>query len=544
MEFSLFRRPNPARSAFVFADSRSVSHQARCASSLDRTIRCRKRFALRRGFFPSSIDLDLFLHRAAMGLDRGHLLRVLFVTTEMDDFVRVGGLAAVSAALPRALRSHTDVRIMLPGYRDVIEQLTHIEIVGQCEALAEMPACALGRSSTRDGLPVYVLLCDELYDRLGNPYGDENGQDWADNDIRFGRLAAAAAELAAGTLDKNWAADLVHANDWQAALVPAYLAWRGIEVPSILTIHNLAYQGLFPRESLRRIGAPESSFHIDGVEFYDKLSFLKGGLIYASHLTTVSATYAREITTDEFGCGLEGLLRTRSNAAELTGILNGIDESWDPRSCAQLAQQFGAGDWVGKKANADYVRKQFGLAVSRGPMFGIVARLVHQKGIDLVLAAADEIVDAGGQIVVPGSGEPALEQALIDAHRRRPDAIGVVIGFNEAQARRIFAGSDFTLMPSRFEPCGLSQMYAQRFGSLPIGHQTGGLAETITDGETGFPFSKPPPESFLGGVRRAFSAFMAQDQLDTMRRSAMGRSFSWSIPAGSYNALYRKLASV
>jgi starch synthase len=347
-----------------------------------------------------------------------------------------------------------------------------------------------------------------------------------------------------GKLDRNWAADLIHANDWQASLVPAYLAWRGSKLPSILTIHNLAYQGLFPKDALRRIGAPESSFHIDGIEFYDQLSFLKAGLVYASHLTTVSGTYAREITTEEFGCGLEGLLRVRSDAAELTGILNGIDESWDPRSCAQLAQQFGAGDWVGKKANADYVRKQFGLAVSRGPMFGIVARLVHQKGIDLVLSAADEIIDAGGQIVVTGSGEPALEQALVDAHRRRPDAIGVTIGFNDAQARRIFAGSDFTLMPSRFEPCGLSQMYAQRFGSLPIGHQTGGLAETITDGETGFLFAKPSRESFLGGVRRAFSAFLAQDQLDTMRRSAMGRSFSWSISAGSYNALYRKLAAV
>src|SRR3954453_4140401 len=476
-----------------------------------------------------------------MGLDRGHLLRVLFVTTEMDDFVRVGGLAAVSAALPRALRSHTDVRIMLPGYRDVIEQLTHIEIVGQCEALAEMPACALGRSSTRDGLPVYVLLCDELYDRPGNPYGDENGQDWPDNDIRFGRLAAAAAELAAGTLDKNWAADLVHANDWQAALVPGYLAWRGVQVPSILTIHNLAYQGLFPRESLRRIGAPESSFHIDGLEFYDKLSFLKGGLIYASHLTTVSTTYAKEITTSELGCGLEGLLRVRSSADELTGILNGIDESWDPRYCAQLAHPFGAGDWDGKQANADYVRNQFGLALSRGPIFGLVARLVHQKGIDLVLSAADEIVEAGGQIVVTGSGEPAIEDALVQAHRRRPDAIGVVIGFNDGQARRIFAGSDFTLMPSRFEPCGLSQMYAQRFGSLPIGRQTGGLAETITDGETGFLFDQPSAESFLGGIRRAFSAFRAKDRLDSMRRSAMSRSFSWDLSAACYNALYRKM---
>jgi starch synthase len=470
-------------------------------------------------------------------------LRVLFVTTEMDDFVRVGGLAAVSAALPRALRPWADIRVLLPGYADIVEQLTHIQIVGECAAKAELPAARLGRASTRDGLPVYVLLCQQLYDRPGNPYGDEDGRDWPDNDIRFARLASAAAELAMGSLDKNWAADVVHANDWQAALVPAYLAWSGAKIPSILTIHNLAYQGLFPKETLRRIGVPESSFHIDGVEFYDKLSFLKGGLIYASHLTTVSATYAREITTPELGCGMEGLLRQRSDASELTGILNGIDESWDPRVCAQLAQPFAAGDWEGKQANADYVRKQFGLALSRGPIFGLVARLVHQKGIDLVLSAADEIIEAGGQIIVTGSGEPALEQALVDAHRRRPDAIAVNIGFNDAQARRIFAASDFTLMPSRFEPCGLSQMYAQRFGSLPIGHQTGGLAETITDGETGFLFSQPSIESFLGGVRRAFSAFVAKERLDAMRRSAMARSFSWDLSASLYSALYRRAAS-
>ncbi len=469
-------------------------------------------------------------------------MRVLFVTTEMDDFVRVGGLAAVSAALPRALRSLSDVRIILPGYREVVEQLTHIQIVGKSPALAEMPACSLGLAEAKDGLPVYVVLCPQLYDRPGNPYGDELGRDWPDNDVRFARLASVAAELAAGTLDNNWAADLVHVNDWQAALVPAYLAWNEVKIPSILTIHNLAYQGLFPRESLRRIGAPADSFHIDGLEFYNQLSFLKGGIVYASHLTTVSETYAREITTSELGCGMEGLLRRRSDADQLTGILNGIDESWDPRVCDQLAQPFGAGDWEGKRANSEYVRQQFGLAVSRGPIFGLVARLVHQKGIDLVLAAADEIIEAGGQIIVTGSGEHHIEQALVDAHRRRPHAIGVVIGFNDGQARRIFAGSDFTLMPSRFEPCGLSQMYAQRFGSLPIGHQTGGLAETITDGETGFLFARPSTESFLGGIRRAFSAFGAKDRLDSMRRSAMSRSFSWDISAANYGALYRKTA--
>jgi starch synthase len=470
-------------------------------------------------------------------------LRVLFVTPEIDDFVRVGGLAAVSAALPRALRAWSDVRILLPGYREVVAQFSDIEIVGQCRALGEMPACSLALAATKDGMPVYILLCPQLYDRPGNPYGDDSGRDWPDNDVRFGRFASAAAQLAAGLLDRNWSADLVHANDWQSALVPAYLSWNALKIPSILTIHNLAYQGLFPKESLRRIGAPADSFHIEGLEFYNQLSFLKGGIVYASHLTTVSETYAREITTPELGCGLEGLLRRRSDAAQLTGILNGIDESWDPRVCSQLTRPFGAGDWEAKRANADCVRQQFGLALSRGPLFGLVARLVHQKGVDLVLSAADAIVSAGGQIVVTGRGEPEIEEALLAAHRRRPDAIGVAIRFNDGEARRIFAGSDFTLMPSRYEPCGLSQMYAQRFGSLPIGHQTGGLAETIVDGETGFLFTKPSTVSFLGGICRAFATYGAKDRLNSMRRRAMSRSFSWSISAACYSALYRKALS-
>lgn len=432
---------------------------------------------------------------------------------------------------------------MLPGYRDVIAQFDSIEIVGQCPALAEMPACSLGLTATKDGLPIYILLCPQLYDRPGNPYGDANGRDWPDNDVRFGRFASAAAALAAGNLDTNWSADLVHANDWQSALVPAYLAWNRINIPTILTIHNLAYQGLFPKESLRRIGAPVESFHIEGLEFYDKLSFLKGGIVYSSHLTTVSETYAREITTPELGCGLEGLLRQRASASELTGILNGIDESWDPRVCASLTSPFAAGEWKARRANADHVRQKFGLALSRGPLFGVVARLVHQKGVDLVLAAADAIVAAGGQIVVTGRGETRFEDALVEAQRRRPGAIGVDIGFNDGDARRIFAGTDFTLMPSRFEPCGLSQMYAQRFGSLPIGHQTGGLAETIDDGKTGFLFTQPSTESFLGGICRAFATFGAKDRMNSMRRRAMSKSFSWTISAGSYSDLYRKTVS-
>jgi starch synthase len=319
------------------------------------------------------------------------------------------------------------------------------------------------------------------------------------------------------------------------------MTWRGWQIPSILTIHNLAYQGLFSRDTLARIGAPQNSFHIDGVEFYDKVSFLKAGIVYASHLTTVSETYAQEITTPEFGCGLDGLLRLRAERKQLTGILNGIDESWDSRTCPDLASPFDAGNWKGKRANANHLRRTFGLALSRGPLFGLVARLVHQKGVDLVLSAAETIVEAGGQIVVTGTGEGRFERALQDISRRFPDSIGVTIGFDDGEARRIFAGSDFTLMPSRFEPCGLSQMYAQRFGSLPIGHRTGGLAETIEDGKTGFLFRQASIEAFLGAICRAFSTFGSKSQLNAMRHNAMARAFSWQNSAGDYAALYRRV---
>lgn len=256
-------------------------------------------------------------------------MRVLFVTSEFEDYVRVGGLAAVSAALPRALHGQFgDVRVLLPGYSDVLSQLSNLQTIGKCEAFAGLPESVVARSDTSDGLPVYVLICPKLYERPGTPYGDPQGHDWPDNDIRFARLASAAAILANGEVDLSWKADLLHANDWPSALAPAYLAWRGIRLPSVLTIHNLAYQGLFSKSTMQRIGAPDSAFHIDGIEFYDQTSFLKAGIVHATHLTTVSETYAREITTPEHGCGLEGLLRRRSEAGDLTGILNGIDESW------------------------------------------------------------------------------------------------------------------------------------------------------------------------------------------------------------------------
>jgi starch synthase len=464
--------------------------------------------------------------------------KVLFATPEMADFLKTGGLGEVSASLPRALRQHFDVRILIPGYRQVTEQFDDIAVVAQAPGQDGIPPCDIGLVETADGLPVYVLLNPDLYDRGGSPYGDQSG-DFADNDIRFGRLSLAAAELALG-VDPDWRADLLHLNDWQTALAPAFLAWRNLRVPSILTVHNLAYQGLFPWENLGRLGVPESAFQIDGVEFYGKLSFLKAGLFYASHVTTVSQTYAHEITTPEFGCGLDGLLRTRAHQGRLAGILNGIDEIWDPRTDPHLATPFEPDDWKGKRANADAVRQRFGLGISRGPLFAIVSRLVHQKGVDLTLAAAESIVAEGGQIVVTGQGEGRFESAFMDLARRHAGSVGVRIGFDETDAHRMFAGSDFLLMPSRFEPCGLSQMYAQRFGSLPIAHRTGGLADTVEDGVTGFLFGEASLRGLTGAVRRALDAFGSKRRLNAMRRTAMSRAFGWDQAALNYASLYTR----
>lgn len=469
-------------------------------------------------------------------------MRILFATPETCDFIQVGGLAAVSAALPRALRPLADIRIVVPGYAQVLRGLADLKVVGHCPAFAGLPAFQIGLGHAADGMPYYVVMCSELFERPGTPYGDTRGVDWEDNDVRFATFSYAATQIALGKADRAWSADLVHANDWQCALIPAYLEWAQRPLPTVFTIHNLAYQGVFSRHALPRLGIPDHAFHMDGVEFYDRLSFLKAGLVYSSHLTTVSQTYAAEITTPEFGCGLEGVLRQRAERNELSGILNGIDESWDPRTCTSLTRNFDAGDWRKRSQNAREIRRQFGLGVSRGPLFALVARLVHQKGVDLVIQNAKAIVDAGGQIVVTGKGEARFEEALRKVQAEHPGSVAVKIGFDDEEARRIFAGSDFTLMPSRFEPCGLSQMYAQRFGSLPIGHRTGGLAETILDGETGFLFENPSSHRLLSSICRAFSTYGARDRLDRMRRAAMGQAFSWTNSAKAYASLYQSAA--
>lgn len=465
--------------------------------------------------------------------------RILYVTPETADFVKAGGLGDVSAALPRALRAaQCDVRILIPGYRQLLRRCNEMEVVGRLDGLAGIPPCDIAQVRMSDGLIAYVILAPDLYDRDGTPYGNAMGGDWSDNDLRFARLALAAADIAGGRAGLSWRPNLVHLNDWPTALAAGYAAWRNVSVPSLLTIHNLAYQGLFGPDRLGRLGIPADAFTIDGVEFHGKVSFLKAGIAFASEISTVSTTYAQEITTAEFGCGLDGLLRMRADEGRLTGIINGIDPSWDPSRGDGIASPFDSQDLRGKQRNAEQVRAAFGLAVSRGPLFAVVSRLVHQKGLDLMIGAAETVVRAGGQIAIMGQGEPTVERELGTLAKRHPGDIALKVGFDEAEARCMFAGSDFLMMPSRFEPCGLSQMYAQRFGSLPIARRTGGLADSIEDGLTGFLFRAISVESCLEAVTRAFNVFSNRDIFMAMRRSAMARNFGWTKPALSYQRLY------
>ncbi len=467
--------------------------------------------------------------------------KILFVTSELADLVKTGGLGDVSAALPRALRALHDVRVLIPGYPQVLNSGEPVHVIGELGGHAALPACTIGRMDMKDGLVIYVVICPELYEREGTPYVDNNGRDWPDNHIRFARLGLAAADFAAGAIKSQWRPELVHAHDWPAGLAPAYMHWRGLATPSIFTIHNLAYQGMVSCGSRRELGIPEHALAPDGMEFYGKLSLLKAGMAYADHITTVSATYAREITTPTFGCGLDGFLQSKAEQGLLSGIANGIDASWDAQTDEHLICRFAANDWLGKEMNAEYVRQLFRLKPSTGPLFAVVSRLVFQKGLDLTIGVAAHIVSQGGQIVIIGRGEPQEEEAARALARRFPGQVGVRIGFNETDARRMFAGSDFLLMPSRYEPCGLSQMYAQRFGSLPIARKTGGLADTIEDGVSGFLFEEPTVESYTAALTRAIKVFACPELLNAMRCRAMGAPFYWDQAITPYSDLYLRL---
>lgn len=479
--------------------------------------------------------------------------RILFATSECSPIVKTGGLADVAGALPAALRAAgCDVRVLLPGYPAALRALGPLQEAGRVDAFAGLPAVRIMAATLDNGVPVLAVDAPELFEREGGPYGDAEGRDWPDNARRFGLFCRVAALLASRATPLPWRADVLHANDWQAGLAPAYLALSpGQDARSVVTIHNLAFQGIFDPATMSLLGLPESAFSMYGVEYYGRLSFMKAALYYADAITTVSPTYAREIQSPPLGMGFEGLLAGRRD--RLRGILNGIDtEIWNPRTDPHLAAPYDAGSLERKAESKRALQARFGLPQREDvPLLGCVTRLTHQKGVDVIAALVDEIVAAPAQLVVVGTGERAEEDAFRAIAHRHRDSVGVFIGFDEGLAHRVEAGADAFLMPSRFEPCGMNQMYSQRYGTPPVVHATGGLVdsvvdtrpETLADGTaSGFVFNGVDRDSLSAAVRRALNVWRDRSAWRRIQRNGMTRDFSWDAAAREYASLYRSLA--
>lgn len=478
--------------------------------------------------------------------------RVLFATSECAPWAKTGGLGDVSAGLPEALMAlGADVRVLLPGYPSVRAAAKGARRVAMIEPEHGLPGAALLRARLPNGVPVLILDCPPLYTREGGPYLDVQGADYVDNGLRFGLLGRVAALLSSARSPLGWRADVLHCNDWHAALAPAYLAFGlPAPAPSLVVIHNIAFQGLFDLDLAESLGLPPAALKPDGAEFWGRLSFLKAGIFYGDRIATVSPTYAREIRTKAFGCGLEGLLEARAD--RLVGILNGIDmNAWDPRTDVALRRNYDADSLDEKAGNRRALQAEMGLAADDEAMLvGMVTRLTEQKGIDLVLRALPALLERPLQLVVLGSGERRLEQAMREAAATAPDRLAVVVGFDEVLAHQIEGGADAFLMPSRFEPCGLNQLYSQRYGTPPIVRSTGGLADSIIDcpaggpagsDATGFVFADATPEALVAAVDRALAVFQDREAWKTLCRNGMSRDFSWAASARQYRELYASM---
>ena len=477
-------------------------------------------------------------------------MRILFVTSEAAPLIKTGGLADVSGALPAALREiGIDCRLLIPGYPIVMQKLeSSLQLVAQFDNLAgagaePIAARLMLAQMPGAGTPIYVLDAPLAYARSGGPYQDSNGIDYYDNAQRFALLGQVAARLAGADSPLDWHPDLLHCNDWQTGLAPAYLRLAGNAIPTVMTVHNLAYQGIFPPVMLGELNLPLKCFSVEGVEYYGNLSFLKAGLYYANHITTVSPTYAHEIQQAPLGMGMQGLLTSRNQ--DLSGILNGIDvNEWNPAADPHLECEFSARAPAGKKHCKQKLQEELGLQPNAdAPLFGMIARMAHQKGLDLVLAVADGIIDRGGQIALLGTGEKSIEAAVRALVARHPGRVSALIGYNEGLSHRIEAGSDIFLMPSLFEPCGLNQMYSLRYGSVPIVHATGGLRDTVEDGVTGFVFEHPTPHALWLAVERALDLYALKPAWKKLMIAGMNRDFSWQKSALAYQSLYQGLLS-
>jgi starch synthase len=484
-------------------------------------------------------------------------MNVLFVASEAYPLIKTGGLGDVVYSLPHALAARGQtLRLVLPGYRDVLRQVADMRILGWLDVRGAGRVLSVRLVEARHpafAFPLWLVDCPPLFDRPGNPYGDGHGHDWPDNAERFTVFARAAAALAGDALGLGWRADVVHGHDWQTGLTAAFLEDAQARPRRVFTIHNLAYGGYFSHAEFVALGLPAAWWSPEAIEFHGRFSMLKAGIVFADRVTTVSPTYAREICTPQFGFGLDGLLR--SVREKLYGILNGIDtRAWDPASDPLLPAHYSA-DRIepGKGKNKKALLARFLAAPSAAdaaaPLLGMVSRLVEQKGVDWVIDVIPGLLaETDARLVVLGSGDERYEaqlQRLAEAH---PDRVFVVIGYDEALAHRIEAGADVFLMPSRFEPCGLNQMYSLRYGTPPVVYRTGGLADTVIDADaaalaagraTGFVFDEASAGALRATIDRALALYRQPKRWRQLQRTGMRQDFSWERSAAEYLALYQ-----
>jgi starch synthase len=477
-------------------------------------------------------------------------MQVLAVTPEIFPLIKTGGLADVTGALPVALaRQNIATRTLVPGFPPVLAAVERGAPLLRYTALHGGEAMVF--EATAAGLDLLVLDAPHLFDRVGGPYGDTSGVDWPDNWRRFAALSFVGSEIAAGAIS-GYHPDVVHAHDWQAALTLAYMRYgEAADTPTVMTVHNLAFQGRFGAGIFGELGLPAAAMSLDGVEYYGGVGYLKAGLQAARAITTVSPTYALEIGTPEFGMGLDGLISLRAD--DLTGIVNGIDvEIWNPQADKHLKRTYSAKTLKGRVANRKAVEERFGLVHDDSPLFCVVSRLTWQKGLDVMIGVLDELVATGMRLAVLGSGDAALEGALLAAAGRHSGRVGAVIGYDEGLSHLMQGGCDAILIPSRFEPCGLTQLYGLRYGCVPIVARTGGLADTVIDANeaalaagvaTGFQFEPESGDAMVHAVKRAVAVHRDGVAWATLQRQGMKADVSWDRSAAKYAGLYRSLVA-
>lgn len=471
------------------------------------------------------------------------MTQVLFVVSECAPLIKTGGLADVAGALPIALKAHgDDVRCLLPGYRAVMGKLGKTKKLSKFDDLFGGPATLL--ACTVAGLDLLVIDAPHLYDRDGGIYVDASGNDWPDNAERFAALSNVAAMIAT-TGAGGWKPNIVHGHDWQAGLTPEYMHAAGTDVPFVFTVHNIAFHGNTPAEMLSALRLDPARFDADHFEFWGQISALKSALMGASKITTVSQTYAEELLSPAFGMGMEGVLRYRQS--DLVGIVNGIDKNiWNPATDPNIKPYTTA---AGKAANKKALQKTFGLGQTDGPLCVLVSRLTEQKGIDLLLGALPDLLNQGGQLALIGSGDPRLEVALLQAAATHAN-VSVKIGYDEALSHQMMAGGDVILVPSRFEPCGLTQLYGLRYGTIPLVALTGGLADTVINASpaalasgvaTGLQFFPVTQEALANSFARLSELYAQPKIWKAMQRNAMKQPVGWETSAADYHAIYASL---